>query len=78
MKSKHVRQDLDEPDNEFKDVEQFSSHEVSNVGGSDREDIGMNHSITMEPLTSQRSLDLIEEGPKRSTRLRDQDSGSDS
>ncbi len=59
LKGKYVRQDPDEPDNEFEDVERFSSHEVSNVVGSDREEIDENHSFTVDPLTTQPSLDLI-------------------
>ena len=77
MKGKHVRQDPDEPDNEFEDVEWFSSQEVGNHGGSDREENDENHSFTVDPLTIQPSLDSIEEGPRRSSRLRDQDSGSE-
>ncbi len=38
LKGKHVRQDPDEPDNEFEGVEWFSSQEVGNDSGSDRED----------------------------------------
>ena len=77
LKGKHVRQDPDEPDNEFEYVEQFSSQEVGNDGGSDREEIDENHSFTVDPLTIQPSRDLIEEGPRRLSRLRDQDSGSE-
>ena len=33
LKGKHVRQDLDEPDNELENVEGLSSQEVGNDGG---------------------------------------------
>ena len=62
LKGKHVRHDPDEPDNELEDLERFSSQEVGNDGGSDREEIDKNHSLRVNPLTIQPSLDLIEEG----------------
>ncbi len=66
LKGKHVRHDPNEPDNEFEDLEWFSSQEVHNDGGSDREAIDENHSFTVDPLIIQPSIDLIEEGPRRS------------